>query len=129
MDDTKQILALAKSFFDALEQGDVSILRKVYAPDVEIWHNTDGLIQTLEENETTLKGFVTRITDRKYGERRLEAFPGGFVQQHVLSGMRKDGERLSLPACIVCKVKNGRITRLDEYFDSARVDQFRKVVA
>jgi ketosteroid isomerase-like protein len=129
MDDTKEILALAKRFFDALEQGDVSILRKVYAPNIEIWHNTDGLIQTLEENETTLTSFVSRISDRKYSQRRLEAFPGGFVQQHVLQGTRKDGVRLSLPACIVCTVKNGHITRLDEYFDSAVVDQFRKVVA
>ena len=126
MDEAKEILALAKSFFDALEQGDVSILRRVYAPNVEIWHNTDGLVQTLEENETTLKGFVSRIADRKYGERRTAAFPGGFVQQHVLSGVRKDGEKVSLTACIVCAVKNGRITRLDEYFDSAAVEQFRK---
>jgi ketosteroid isomerase-like protein len=36
---------------------------------------------------------------------------------------------VSLPACIVCQVKNGRITRLDEYFDSAAVEQFRKVIA
>ena len=74
MDEAKEILALAKSFFDALEQGDVSILRKVYAPNVEIWHNTDGLVQTLEENETTLKGFVSRISHRKYDQRRTEAF-------------------------------------------------------
>ena len=129
MDEAKEILALAKSFFDALEQGDVSILRKVYAPNVEIWHNTDGLIQTLEENETTLKSFVGRISARKYDQRRTEAFKGGFVQQHVLTGVRKDGVKLALPACIVCAVKDGRITRLDEYFDSAAVEQFRKVVA
>jgi ketosteroid isomerase-like protein len=129
MDDSKEILSLAKSFFDGLEQGDISILRKVYAPNVEIWHNTDGLVQTLEENETTLKGFVGRIGDRRYGERRTHAFPGGFVQMHVLSGTRKDGERVSLPACIVCAVENGRITRLDEYFDSAHVAEFRKVMA
>ena len=129
MDDAKEILSLAKSFFDGLERGDISILREVYAPDVEIWHNTDGLTQTLGENETTLKGFVSRISDRKYSQRRTEAFPGGFVQQHVLTGVRKDGVKVSLPACIVCQVKNGRVTRLDEYFNSAAVEQFRKVSA
>jgi ketosteroid isomerase-like protein len=129
MDESQEILSLAKSFFDGLELGDISILRKVYAPDVEIWHNTDGLTQTLEENETTLKGFVSRISDRKYGQRRTEAFPGGFVQQHVLTGVRKDGVKVSLPACIVCQVKNGKVTRLDEYFDSTAVEQFRKVGA
>ena len=52
---------------------------------------------------------------------------GGFVQQHVLRGTRKhDGARLALPAYVVCAVKDGKITRLDEYFDSARVADFRK---
>ncbi len=36
MDESKEILSLAKSFFDGLEQGDISILRKFYAPEVEI---------------------------------------------------------------------------------------------
>ena len=129
MDESKEILSLAKSFFDGLEQGDISILRRVYAPEVEIWHNTDGLTQTLEENETMLKGFVGRISDRKYSQRRTETFPGGFVQQHVLTGVRKDGVKVSLPACIVCQVKNGKVTRIDEYFDSAAVEQFRKEIA
>ena len=35
--------------------------------------------------ETTLKGFVSRIRDRNYSQRRTDAFPGGFVQQHVTS--------------------------------------------
>ena len=70
---------------------------------------------------------VTRIDDRVYADRRLEVFAGGFVQQHVLQGTRRhDGMRLELPACIVCAVTNGRITRLDEYFDSATVAEFRK---
>ncbi|MBB4632731.1 nuclear transport factor 2 family protein [Sphingosinicella soli] len=48
------------------------------------------------------------------------------MQQHTLYGTRQDGERLTLPACMVCRVENGKITRLDEYFDSARVAEFRK---
>jgi len=70
---------------------------------------------------------VERIVDRLYDERRLNVFPGGFVHQHVLRGTRKhDGVRVALPACVICQVKDGKITRLDEYFDSAGVAQFRK---
>lgn len=126
MSEQESIRALAKRFFDGLEQGNIGILREVYAPNVAIWHNTDLQVQTLADNEATLKGFISRIVDRRYEERRLDAFPGGFVQQHKLTGTRKDGVRVSLHACIVCKVENGRITRLDEYFDSAAVEQFRK---
>ncbi|HEX2591283.1 MAG TPA: nuclear transport factor 2 family protein [Rhizomicrobium sp.] len=126
MDSEKDILSLAKRFFDGIEQGNVNILREVYSPDVGIWHNTDDLVQTVDDNVTTLTGFISRISDRRYENRRTYAFPGGFVQQHRLTGVRKDGEKVQLDACLVCLVKDGRITRLDEYFDSAAVANFRK---
>ncbi len=129
MDEAKEILSLAKRFFDGIEQGNIAILREVYDPKVEIWHNTDDLVQSADDNVKTLEGFVSRIAHRKYEQRRVHAFPGGFVQQHLLTGTRKDGEHVTLHACIVCAVSNGRITRLDEYFDSAAVENFRKVVA
>lgn len=119
--------ALAKRFFDCVEAGDIDGLVACYASDAEIWHNTDGLIQGPDDNRKTLAGMVTRILDRVYDDRRVDVFPGGFVQQHVLRGTRKhDGVRLALPACIICQVRDGKITRLDEYFDSAHVAEFRK---
>ena len=119
--------ALAKRFFDCVEAGDIDGLVACYAPDAKIWHNTDEQIQGPEDNKKTLAGMVTRILDRVYDNRRVEVFPGGFLQQHVLRGTRKhDGVRLALPACIICQVEDGKITRLDEYFASARVAEFRK---
>lgn len=119
--------ALARRFFDAVEAGDIDTLIACYAPDARIWHNTDQLEQTPEDNRATLAAMTTRIHDRSYDERRVSVFPGGFVHQHVLRGTRiQDGVRVELPACIVCQVNEGRITRLDEYFDSAHVAQFRK---
>jgi ketosteroid isomerase-like protein len=120
------IIALAKRFFDCAETGDIDGLAACYAPYAKIWHNTDEVEQTPADNAATLKGFVSRISDRVYGERRLHVFPGGFVQQHVLQGTRQDGVRLALPAVLVCLVEDGKIVRLDEYFDSARVAEFRK---
>ena len=122
----EDIRSLAKEFFDAVERGDVGKLASIYAPGAKIWHNTDGLEQTPEDNVATLKGFVARIADRRYQDRRLQVFPGGFVQQHTLTGRRTlDNQAVALTACIVCAVENGRITRLDEYFDSAAVARFR----
>ena len=127
MFDEAAMRALAKRFFDYVEQGDVDGLVACYAPDAKIWHNTDGLEQSPEDNRRTLKGMTERIVDREYAERRVNVFPGGFSHQHVLRGTRKhDGVRLELPACIVCQVEGGKITRLDEYFDSAHVAEFRK---
>ncbi len=126
-DDLIAMRSLAKRFFDCVEIGDIKGLIACYAPGAKIWHNTDRLEQTPADNEKTLAGLVTRIKDRVYAHRRVEVFPSGFVQQHVLQGTRvQDEMRVELPACIVCAVSDGRITRLDEYFDSAGVAEFRK---
>ena len=128
MPDDQSTIALARRFFDAVEAGDIATVRACYTDDARIWHNTDGLEQTPDENAETLRGFVARIDGRRYLNRRLRTFEGGFVQQHELHGQRKDGVRVVLPCCIVCTVRDGRISRLDEYFDSAHVAAFRKVI-
>lgn len=126
MTDKQAIEALAKSLFDAIERGDIETMRGSFAQDAEIWHNTDEAIVTRDQTATTLAGMVARIRDREYADRRLTAFPGGFVQQHVLKGVREhDDVEVRLPCAIVCKVEDGKITRLDEYFDSAHVAKFR----
>lgn len=122
-----EMRAFAGRFFDAIEAGDIATMKASFAPDAAIWHNTDELIVTPGQTAQTLTGMVARIAERSYADRRLHVFPGGFVQQHVLQGVRThDGERVRLPCAIVCQVADGRITRLDEYFDSAHVAQFRK---
>jgi ketosteroid isomerase-like protein len=127
MSSPEEIEVLAKRFFDSVEQGDIESLVACYAPDAEIWHNTDQLIQGPQDNRAVLTGMVKRIRDRLYDNRHVVVFPGGFMQQHILRGVRvHDDAAVSLPACVICAVKDGRITRLDEYFDSAHVAEFRK---
>lgn len=127
MTDPDDIRALATGLFDAIEAGDIPAMRDSFAPDAEIWHNTDELTGTRDQTAQVLTGMVARIKDREYAERRLTVFPGGFVQQHVLKGRRThDDVAVRLPCAIICRVEDGRITRLDEYFDSAHVAEFRK---
>lgn len=127
MDSEQEIAAMAKRFFDAIEQGDIETMQNSFVAHAEIWHNTDELIVTPAQTAVTLTGMVERIKDREYADRRLTVFPGGFVQQHVLTGKRvQDDVEVRLPCAIICKVENGKIARLDEYFDSAHVADFRK---
>jgi ketosteroid isomerase-like protein len=119
----EEIRALATRLFDCVERGDVAAVAACYAPDVVIWHNTDGVEQSREENLRTLGWVVRTLVERRYVERRLDVFDGGFVQQHLLTGVRADGGKVSLPAVLVGRVEGGKITRLDEYIDSAHVTQ------
>jgi ketosteroid isomerase-like protein len=120
-----EIRALATRFFDAIEAGDIAAVRAVYAPDAIVWHNTDNLEQPVADNLATLTNFIKFVPQRRYEQRRLDVFDGGFAEQHVLRGKLRDGREVSLTACIICKVANGRITRLDEYFDSAALAAWR----
>ena len=44
MSSESDIRALAKRFFDAVEAGDIDTLYDCYAPQAEIWHNTDEAV-------------------------------------------------------------------------------------
>ena len=57
-------------------------------------------------------------------KRRLEA--EGEIRGLEASWTRKDGSRVSLPAAIICRMRDGKIARLDEYLDSAHVALFRQ---
>jgi uncharacterized protein len=119
----EQAMQTAERLFRAIENGDVEAIRSIYTPTTKIWHNNDGVEQTVEQNLATLRWVVANISGIKYTEVRRQPTPSGFVQQHVLRGRFRDKD-VALPACIVCTVENGRITRLDEYLDSAQTAVF-----
>jgi ketosteroid isomerase-like protein len=117
---------VAEHLFAAIEAGDLEAVRDLYAPDAVIWHNTDGTEQTVEQNLRVLRWVVDHLADRRYEEVRRSATTTGFVQQHVLRCTRADGVRVEVPACLVVTVAGGRITRLEEYLDSAHVAHLTK---
>ena len=129
----KDSLAVAERFFDAIEAGDIDTVRDIYHPNVVIWHNYDGLDRketgdSRDDNLKILAGLPKRIAGAHYDIWYREATETGFVQQHVLRGTMPNGEPIAIPACIVCRVEEGRITRLDEYFDPAIREQLYKAV-
>jgi ketosteroid isomerase-like protein len=126
MGDNTGMKAFIGRFFDAIEAGDIETVKASYAPNAVIWHNTDETETTREDNLKVLSGFVKAIPGRRYENRRVHLFDGGFVQQHDLYCQRTDGAEVVLPACLVCRVEAGVIVRLDEYFDSARVDRLTR---
>lgn len=116
-------LEVAERLFAAIEAGDVGSVGALYADDAVIWHNTDGVEQAPAENLRVLGWLVRNCSDVRYTDVRRSTTGTGFVQQHVLRLTSPSGEALALPACIVVTVDGGtgRITRLDEYLDSAHV--------
>jgi len=117
---------LADRFMRAIETGDLPAIRACYAPDARIWHNNDGLEQTVEENARVLDWVVRHLPKRHYEIKSRHVFDGGYVQQHVLQGTLRNGKAFSMPACLVVTVTNGKIARLEEYLDSAQTQPLRE---
>lgn len=122
-DDAAAIDDVATRLFDAIAAGRIEDVRALYAPDAVIWHNHDGVEQTVAENLTTLGWIATHLGDVQYTQVRRRLTADGFVQQHVLMATNRRGERVAVPACIVATVRDGRITRIDEYLDRAHVER------
>lgn len=116
-------VAFAQRFVAAIQAGDAEAVRAFYAPDAKIWHNIDHIEQTVDQNLKSLAWFVRTLPDRTYRVQRIAPLPDGFLQQHVLEATLPNGERWAMDACVVVQVEGGKITRLDEYLDSAKTAQ------
>ena len=110
---------LAGRFFAAVTRGNIGAVRAIYAPDAVVWHAHTGAGQSVEDNLRTLAMVAKYVKDFRYEDRRCQATETGFIEQHTTKGIASDGTPFEIPACIVCTVVDGRIARLDEYFDSA----------
>ena len=106
---------------DAIATGDAEAARDFYAPDAVIWHNTEEREQSVDENVRLLGWVVRNVSGLRYEDIRRQRTERGFVQQHVLRGKGPGGEPFAAHACIVVETDGGRITRLDEYVDSAQI--------
>jgi ketosteroid isomerase-like protein len=114
------ILDLAERFMAAIQSGDIDTVRDCYAPDAAIWHNNDGVEQTVAQNLKVLAWIARKLPNRHYRVLVREALEDGFLQQHVLEAVLPDGTAWAMPACVVVRMKDGKVTRLDEYLDSAQ---------
>lgn|GEM_PF-447295 len=112
-----EVHELGDRLVSAIAAGDAEAVRGIYAPHAQIWHNFDQRDQTVDENLRTLVDLHHRASNLQYTEIRRFPAPGGFVQQHVLTGDAKGGP-LKMPAMIRFWVEDGRITRLEEYLDT-----------
>jgi ketosteroid isomerase-like protein len=115
------VFAVADSFFDAVASGELDKVARIYAPDALIWHNTDNTVKGPAVNIDTLRWLSDNVENFRYEDVRQIEIPGGFLRQHVCRGRVKgSGQELTVPIAVVAQVTDGRITRLEEYFDSAQ---------
>ncbi len=113
-------VALANRFFDALLAGDGATLDAVFAPEALFWQNFAGREIPKSEFLPGFASLAARVPDLHFEDVRRTGTPTGFVEQHTLAGTAPSGEPFAIRGCFVVTVREGRITRLNEYLDSAQ---------
>jgi ketosteroid isomerase-like protein len=120
MSHTEDPMIVADRLIDALNRCDETAVRAVYAPDIQIWHNFDQKLQSVDDNMKSMHYVHSRLQNLNYDIVKRIPIEGGFVQQHVMRGTLPSGDAFAMPACAICKVKDGRITSVEEYLDTAQ---------
>ena len=120
-------LYVLNRMFAAIPAGDIEAVKAIYHPEAAIWHNTDNLEQAVPDNLRTLGWVAANIRNLRYDDIRRTAMDSGqVVQEHVLRGVGPTGKQLNIVGTIVFTFdEDGRITRLEEYLDSAQVAALR----
>lgn len=112
-------------FFAALEAGDIDTVRAIYAPAALIWHNDDLIEQPVEENLKVLAGLHKAVSGLHYEVIRRAPADDGVIQQHILRGWLRNGQEVALHAAMYLQVRDGHVTRIEEYLDSAKRSSIR----
>ena len=107
---SKQIAKLLDAIETGEGEGDLSLIRR-----------------RLRDREAEIEDLRARrgeVQDKRDGIRR-EVLEDGFFQQDILRATLPDGTPFVLSACMVVKIENGLIVRVDEYLDSAELAPLR----
>lgn len=109
---------LARRFFDAIERRAYDeMLDDIYAKDARIWHNVDDIHQTPEENVAEIRRVADLVVKWTYDLTKRIDYDGGFVQQFIPNLTLQDGRTFKLYVCGIFTVADGKIARLEEYYD------------
>ena len=116
---SSEVTAVADQMFAAIERGEVSALAAMWSDDVIVWRLGGGRERDKPRALGVIDWFVANTTSRRYEVLDRQVFDGGIVQQHVLHAATPNGTPVSFRACLIVRVADGRVTRIDEYLDPA----------
>jgi ketosteroid isomerase-like protein len=115
-----EVRDLCNQFFDAYQDGRTDVLREIMSDDCIVWHNVFGRETTRDENLAAYPTSYGGQRRRTYNDRQINCFEDGFVIQYSLNGVMTNGHKGSMWLCIVGRVRDGKITRIDEYMDTTK---------
>ncbi len=111
--------AVAKRLTRAVADNDVDALAALYAPSSVVWHSTDQVELKLKAVQDLVRA-IREVAHCAIAVSATLTTEHGFVQTQENTYTFRDGTSTRFHAALVVTLDNdGRITRLEEYLDSA----------
>ncbi|GAT07430.1 nuclear transport factor 2 family protein [Mycolicibacterium novocastrense] len=112
---------VADRLFAAIESGDRDAISRLWHDDIVVWKVADR-DRDKDRALRVLHWFIDATAQRRYEVIDRQLFDGGLVQQHILHATGHNGGVIAMRVGIIIKLgADGRISRIDEYFDPAEI--------
>ena len=113
----KEAEAFSRDLLNRLENSTPEHLGEMFGPGGIVWHNSDYIDMTWEDDLTMLPGMRAAILNQKFNYVYSAGTTDGCVLMFVMTGTRITGEEMQMHNCCVVRMKDGKIQRIDEYVD------------
>lgn len=117
----EQLNRFADQLWQAIEDGDGDAARRFYHPDAVVWYNNTRKETPIDEVVANFELLKHALPDQKLTIISRKHTDDGFVQQDLLNATLPDGTAFQLATCAIVTVRDGLISRVDEYLDSAEL--------
>jgi len=116
----QESMRLAQFWATVSEEHNVEKFATVLHDDFVMWYNFDPQDRTRQEFIETLKSAHAMFENQKNEDLKITLTEDGFVLQATMTGVL-DGQQISSPYCLIARIKDGKVIRGDEYFDTAKL--------
>jgi ketosteroid isomerase-like protein len=118
--DREATIRIAQFWASVSEEHDVEKFATVLHDDFVMWYNFDPVERTRDAFIATLKSAHAIFDNQRNDDLRITLTEEGFVLQATMRGVL-DGKEIASPYCLVAQIKDGKVVRGDEYFDTAQL--------
>jgi len=107
--------AIADALIAAIVTGDRTAAERLYADDLVVWHNYDGIDRNKAASLELIDVLARDYAQVRATDIRIDHLADGYVQRTVFHTVDHAGNRAAVDAMMRVWVRDGRISRIEEY--------------
>jgi ketosteroid isomerase-like protein len=118
--DPVEALRIGQFWSRVSEEHDIEKFQTILAEDFVMWYNFSPTDRSRAQFLDTLRDAHAIFKNQINRDARITPTATGFVLQATLCGLL-DGKEISAPYCMVAQIRDGKVIRGDEYFDTSQL--------